>query len=457
MNGTGLSAALAKMREARVPEPAVRTFERNYRRLVAGETGLVPESSIVASDSEPVDTSTLTPEAATRALDNTVVIKLNGGLGTSMGINKAKSLLTAKDDWTFLDVIVRQVLQLRRRHDVRLPLMFMNSFRTRADTLAALAAYPVRHDDLPLDFLQTREPRLRADDLTPLTWEADPSLEWCPPGHGDFYGVLHASGLLEQMIGHGFDRVFVSNADNLGAVPTATMAGWFAASGAPFAIEAVRRTASDRKGGHFARRKSDGRLVLRETAQTAPEDHQALADLDRHRFASTNNIWIDLRALRTLLDEADGALRLPFICNRKSADPADPSSPRVVQIESAIGAAIENFEGARTVEVSRSRFIPVKTTDDLLVLRSDCYTLTDDFILEPAFEALPFVELGPVYKQPWELDRRFPWGAPGLRQATALRVAGDWTFGRGVRIVGACTLDEVGGTVPDRAVLGSAR
>ena len=68
-------------------------------------------------------------------------------------------------------------------------------------------------------------------------------------------------------------------------MPDARVAGWFAESGAPFAIEAVRRTPSDRKGGHFARRKADGRIVLRETAQTLDEDEEALADLDRHQFS----------------------------------------------------------------------------------------------------------------------------------------------------------------------------
>ncbi len=325
------------------------------------------------------------------------MIKLNGGLGTSMGMERAKSLLCVRKGMSFLDVIARQVLHLREAHDAPLPLLFMNSFRTSADTMAALARYadlPV--DGLPLEFLQNREPKLRTDDLTPVSWARDRDLEWCPPGHGDLYTALRGTGLLERLLDQGYQRVFVSNSDNLGAVPDARIAGWFAESRAPFAIEAVRRTASDRKGGHFARRKSDGRIVLRETAQTSKKDQAALADLDRHRFCSTNNLWFDLRAMNDALDARHGILGLPLIRNVKTVDPTDPSSPEVIQVETAMGAAIEVFEGARTIEVGRDRFVPVKTTNDLLVLRSDVYDVGSDFVLDPAGQ-VPYVDLDASY------------------------------------------------------------
>ena len=172
----------------------------------------------------------------------------------------------------------------------------MNSFRTREDTLAALSAYDGLADARPAAGLPAEQGAQAPASTTSPRRSGRPTraLEWCPPGHGDLYTALRGTGLLDAMIAAGFTQVFVSNSDNLGAVPDPRVAGWFAASGAPFAIEAVRRTPSDRKGGHFARRKSDGRIVLRETAQTLPEDAEALADLDRHRFTSTNNLWFDL-------------------------------------------------------------------------------------------------------------------------------------------------------------------
>jgi UTP--glucose-1-phosphate uridylyltransferase len=414
---------------------------------------MVPESTIAPLDSPELDTAAHTADDGRRALDRTVVVKLNGGLATSMGMDRAKSLLEVKDGLRFLDIIVRQVLGLRRQHGVRLPLMFMDSYRTRDDTLQALGDYPDLAGDLPLDFLQTKEPKLLLEDLTPVRWPADPSLEWCPPGHGDIYGVLHDSGLLDRMIEQGFTQLFVSNADNLGAVAAPEVAAWFAGSGAPFAIEAVRRTPSDRKGGHFARRTSDGRIVLRETAQTLPEDKAALGDLDRHRFASTNNIWIDLAALRETLRSRQGRLGLPFIRNVKNVDPTDPASPEVVQLETAMGSAIEVFDGAATVAVGRHRFVPVKTTDDLLVLRSDCYELDEHSVLHRTADALPFVELGKVYKFVEPFAERFPEGPPSLRRATALRVPGDWTFRAGVTVIGDVTVEGEGGEIPAGTVL----
>src|SRR5262249_48390388 len=138
-------------------------------------------------------------DAGVAALGRAVVIKLNGGLGTTMGLTRAKSLLPVKGDLTFLDVIVRQVLHLKRPHDVRLPLVLMNSFRTREDSARILARYPELASGIPADFLQHKVPRILAADLTPVSWPANPEHEWCPPGHGDIYAALQTSGLLRAL------------------------------------------------------------------------------------------------------------------------------------------------------------------------------------------------------------------------------------------------------------------
>ncbi|HEX5561838.1 MAG TPA: UTP--glucose-1-phosphate uridylyltransferase [Nocardioidaceae bacterium] len=458
MSDEGLRQARAKMEEAGVDPVAVEVFSHYYRLVESGESGMIPESSIEPVDMPALADVDLPSPVPTEGLAGTVVVKLNGGLGTSMGLEAAKSLLEARESLSFLDVIARQVLWARREYDVALPLVFMDSFRTSEDTLAALAPYEsLAVADLPLDFLQNKEPKLRADDLTPVTWEADPDLEWCPPGHGDLYTALRGSGLLDRLVDAGYRQAFVSNSDNLGATPDPTVAEWFARSGAPFAIEAVRRTPSDRKGGHFARRTSDGRIVLRETAQTLEEDKEALADLSRHRFCSTNNLWFDLRAMRDELERRDGILGLALIKNTKTVDPADPTSPEVVQIETAMGAAVEVFEGAQLVEVTRERFLPVKTTNDLLVLRSDCYRLLDSstLALVEGVAEVPFVDLDSRhYKLVQEFDRRFPDGVPSMHRARSLVVRGDWTFGAGVTVTGTAELDEPGGRVEAGSSIG---
>ncbi len=452
----GLIQARDKMIAAGVDEVAIETFAHYYRLLEHGETGMIPESAIEPVDMESLADVEVPDFAAAEAIRHTVVIKLNGGLGTSMGMDRAKSLLCVRRGLSFLDIIARQVLHLRKEYDAPLPMIFMNSFRTSSDTLEAVARYDeLTVEGLPLEFLQNKEPKLLLKGLSPAAYPKDPTLEWCPPGHGDLYTALRSTGLLDRLLELGYRQVFVSNSDNLGAVPDARVAGWFARSGAPFAIEAVRRTASDRKGGHFARRKSDGRLVLRETAQTPPEDADAVADLDRHRFTSTNNVWFDLAAMKQALDVREGILGLPLIRNVKHLDPADSSTPEVVQIETAMGAAIEVFEGSQLIEVGRERFVPVKTTNDLLVLRSDVYEIGADFVLDQVAADVPYVDLdGDFYKLVGDFDKRFPEGAPSMRKASSLTVEGDWTFGRGVQVIGDVELDATSAQrVPADAVL----
>jgi UTP--glucose-1-phosphate uridylyltransferase len=456
MSAEGLRAAVEKMRADGQSEEAVRTFERAYRALEAGASGTLPDAELepvrdVPAAADPAGDDAAGDDAA-GALDRVAVVKLNGGLGTSMGMTRAKSLVEAREGLSFLDVIVRQVLALRARHDVRLPLVLMNSYRTRDDALAALARYPDVGADVPPDFLQHREPRIRADDLTPVQWPADPELEWCPPGHGDLYPALRSSGMLGALLDRGYRYAFVSNADNLGAVLDADLLAWLAASAAPFAMEVVIGTELDRKGGHIARRRDNGRLVLRETAQA--DDPESFRDFRRWRYYNSNNLWMDLRAVAALLDAGDGVIELPLIVNRKRVD--GPESPEVIQLESAMGAAIGAFDGARAVCVPRTRFAPVKTTDDLLVLRSDVFRLDEDgWVVRDGEE--PFVELDPEHFGTLaDFDRRFPAGVPSLAGAERFVVRGDVTFGAGVVARGAVEVEARAGEalhIPDRAVL----
>ena len=460
MTSDGLQQAKDLMAKGGVHPRAIAVFAHSYGVLASGETGLLAESDLTPVAELPrLADLDIDPEAASAAMAVTAVVKLNGGLGTSMGMDKAKSLLEVRPGRSFLDIIAEQVLALREEYSVPLPVVFMNSFRTSEDTLKALAAHPgLAVDGIPLDFLQNREPKLRSDDLTPVSWPADPTLEWCPPGHGDIYTALDASGLLRTLLDQGYKYLFVSNADNLGARPDPRLAAWFAASGSPFAAEFCRRTAADRKGGHLARRADDGQLVLRESAQTRPEDEAAFGDIDRHRFFNTNNLWLDLVALDAVLQANDGVLGLPIIRNVKTVDPSDTSSPEVIQIETAMGAAIGVFEGAGAIEVDRSRFLPVKATSDLLVLRSDAYELTDgaQVRLVPRRTAAPLVDLDKPYKLVNDFDARFPDGAPSLVDCEQFTVKGDWTFGRGVTVVGTAVVSADGapGTIPDGTVLG---
>jgi UTP--glucose-1-phosphate uridylyltransferase len=422
---TAAEHALKKLADDGAGEAALAAFERRLAQLEEGpEAGMLPGEELEPLDEVPVLDDLEGGEDVAAPADRIVVLKLNGGLGTSMGLRGPKSLIEVKPGRTFLDVIATQVAHARETLQARLPLVLMNSETTRGPSLEALGGG--EGQDVDPDFLQGRAPKLRADTHEPVEWPDDPALEWNPPGHGDLYVALKSSGMLDRLRGAGYDWAFVSNADNLGAVVDPRVAAFAEREHAPFVMEVVRGTQADRKGGHLARH--DGRIVLRETAQV-PDGDDSFTDVDRWRFYNTNNLWIDLRALDELLDRQPAGPDLPLIVNRKTVDPRDPDSPAVLQLETAMGAAIGALDGARAVEVPRRRFAPVKTTDDLLVVRSDAYELTEAGEMRPAFSGDgPVVTLSKHFKTVDALEERFPSGPPSLKDCKTLTVDGDVFF-----------------------------
>ena len=449
------------MEEADLPNAAIAAFRLHLDRFLEGETGTLSGNRIERVDNlTDAEVRATHDESNPRILDRTVVIKLNGGLGTGMGLESAKSLIEVRPGSSFLDLVVQQVLSMRSRTDSRIPLILMNSFRTAADTSRALQTYPdLRTDGLPLSFLQHKIPKILVDGNAPVRWPAAPDLEWCPPGHGDLYTALWTTKVLERLLDAGFEYAFVSNSDNLGAVLYPNLLAHMAQTGFDFMMEVADRTPADRKGGHLCRL-TDGRFALRESAQCPPEEVDEFQNTDRFRYFNTNNIWFSLSALADLLARHDGFLPLDTIVNHKSVDPRDPGSAAVVQLETAMGAAISLFDNATAVRVSRRRFSPVKNTDDLLAVRSDAFELTEDgrIILAAGRVAPPTIDLDPrFFKLLDDFDRRFPARPPSLVGCTSLRVTGDVTFGEGVVIEGDVVIrgSEEPSRIPNGAVLRS--
>ncbi|MFN8440415.1 MAG: UTP--glucose-1-phosphate uridylyltransferase [Caldilineaceae bacterium] len=431
----------AKMRSDGLPELVIHLFKHYYRQLVSGETGYI--SGNVAG---PVKTLPAYEELderfesyGTAALDKAVIIKLNGGLGTSMGLQGPKSLLPVKNGLSFLDITINQVLHLRKQLGARLPLVLMNSFSTDAASSEAIARYPEFQQEVATSFLQHRIPKIWKADLAPVEWSDDPDKEWCPPGHGDLYAAIDSSGMLDQLIEAGFEYAFVSNSDNLGATLDLKILGYLAIHNVPFLMEVAQRTAADRKGGHLARR-PDGQFILRESAQCPPAEMEEFQDIQRYRYFNTNNLWVNLRMLREVINQRQGILGLPLIRNEKPVDPTQPSTPKVYQLETAMGSAIAVFDGAQALSVPRSRFLPVKKNSDLLGLWSDAYLLSNEYHLELAPERngiAPLVILDDAhFGLIEEMKRRFPHGAPSLIRCNELRVEGDVVFGKGIVIEG---------------------
>src|SRR3954453_20890388 len=201
---TGLEESVERMRAEGLSDLAIDTFADYYRRLEAGEQGMLLEDELEPVDDLP-EAAELPDEDSRELLDRAVVIKLNGGLGTGMGMTGPKSLLEVKEGLSFLDLTVRQVLEERKRSGARLPLVLMHSFATREASLAALERYSELEVDVPLDFVQGKVPKLRADELRPVEWPDNPEFEWAPPGHGDLYTSLVSSGMLETLLDRGYE------------------------------------------------------------------------------------------------------------------------------------------------------------------------------------------------------------------------------------------------------------
>lgn len=429
-----------KMEASGVSEAAILTFQRNYEALCNDATGVIDESSI-----EPISNLTDFEHIADEKsgfskeqLAQTVVIKLNGGLGTSMGLQKAKSLLTVRDGKSFLDIIVEQVLHLREYSDAEIKFLLMNSFSTSEDTLKHLEEYVKSGLEEPkeTELLQNQVPKINADTLHPVEHKENPEMEWCPPGHGDIYVALNASGVLDELLEQGVKYAFISNADNLGATMDSNILNYFVTSEKPFLMEVTRRTAADKKGGHLAIRKEDGQMLLREVAQTSEEDLDEFQNIEKHQYFNTNSLWIRLDSLKETMESHKGIMPLPMIKNKKTVDPRDKSSQPVFQLEVAMGAAIECFKGADAICVPRSRFAPVKTTSDLMALCSDAYTLTEDSRVVLSAErngVPPIVSLSQDYKL---VDSLEGMGCPSLKNTKKLTINGLVRFTEGVVIKG---------------------
>lgn len=450
----------SRMQREQVPELAIRIFHSHYQQLLQGKDGYLREAEMLPVEELPHLDSMPDGLAETGrdAISQTVMLKLNGGLGTSMGLDGPKSLLRVRDQRTFLDFIIAQA-QSRG-----LPLLLMNSFATSAATAQALEARHAVDPERVIPFEQHRVPKILADNYAAAQFDARPDLAWCPPGHGDLYASLVTSGTLAWLLQRNYRFMFASNADNLGAVLDLRLLGYLAQKQIPFLMEVAGRTAVDRKGGHLARGR-DGTFLLREIAQCHRDEQDAFQDVDRHRFFNTNNLWIDLPALAQALERYAGAFPLPLIVNRKTLDPCDPSSPAVVQLETAMGAAISLLPNAEAVCVPRSRFSPVKTLSDLVVARSDAYEVDEQGSIRLIPERAgtpPVLKMDHAfYQRVGDVDERLP-NCPSLKRCRSLTISGsiripaDAVFVGDVELVNG--LDETvcldGGEITGKHVLG---
>jgi len=384
-------------------------------------------------------------------LDKLAVLKVNGGLGTSMGMTGAKSALEVKDDMTFLDLTVRQIEHLNTTNRVDVPLILMTSFNTHEDTLRIIKKYANQQLRITT-FNQSRYPRINKETLLPCPRRADEDKKyWYPPGHGDLYNALLHSGVMDQLLAEGREYLFVSNSDNLGAVVDESILQHMIDTDAEFLMEVTDKTKADVKGGTLI--DYDGSIRLLEVAQVSSEHVEDFKSVRKFKIFNTNNLWINLKALKRVM-ESEGGMELEIIVNPKTTD----DGQAVIQLETAAGAAIKHFKNAHGINVPRKRFLPVKSCSDLLLIKSDIYSLEHgQLVINPQrmFETTPVIKLGDHFKKITQFQKRFK-KIPKIIELDHLTVTGDVNFGRNVTLRGTVIVVANEGQridIPDGCVL----
>lgn len=370
------------------------------------------------------------PESIAGPLSKLAVLKLNGGLGTTMGCVGPKSIIEVRDGMTFLDLTVHQIEYLNKENQVNVPLILMNSFNTDAETSKIIQKYK-GHQVQIMTFNQSRFPRVTKDSLLPVPNDATgKNGDWYPPGHGDLFESLYQSGTLDELIRQGKEYLFVSNVDNLGATVDHVILQHLEDSKAEFIMEVTDKTRADIKGGTLIDYK--GTIRLLEIAQVDPEHIEDFKSIKKFKIFNTNNLWISLKAIKRVVDRNE--LRMEIIVNNKTSD----SGEKIIQLETAVGAAIKHFNGAHGINVPRSRFLPVKSTSDLFLITSDLYKLNHgELIMNPKrmFGGVPLVKLGDHFKKVQNFLARFA-STPHILELEHLTVTGDVTFGSDVTLKG---------------------
>ncbi|CCK69661.1 UTP--glucose-1-phosphate uridylyltransferase KNAG_0C05630 [Huiozyma naganishii CBS 8797] len=360
------------------------------------------------------------------------VLKLNGGLGTSMGCVGPKSVIEVRDGNTFLDLSVRQIEYLNRTYDSDVPLLLMNSFNTDKDTAHLIKKYSSNRIRVR-SFNQSRFPRVYRDSLLPVPTHFDDAVDaWYPPGHGDLFEALHASGELDALIAQGREVLFVSNGDNLGATVDLKILNHMLETGAEYIMELTDKTRADVKGGTLIN--YDGQVRLLEVAQVPKEHIDEFKNIRKFTNFNTNNLWINLKAVKRVIET--GSLEMEIIPNQKTIT-RDGHEINVLQLETACGAAIRYFQGAHGVVVPRSRFLPVKTCSDLLMVKSDLFHLQHGALVLDAerFGPNPLIKLGSHFKKVSDFSARIP-HIPKILELDHLTITGNVFLGKGVTLRG---------------------
>jgi UTP--glucose-1-phosphate uridylyltransferase len=288
--------------------------------------------------------------------------------------------------------------------------------------------------------------------MLPLLQDTTGNLDdWYPPGHGDLYPAFARSGLLDKYLAEGREWLFVSNIDNLAATVDWKILKHVVENDTDFVMEVTDKTRADIKGGTLIKY-GNTPLKLLEIAQVPKEHVPDFTSIKKFKIFNTNNLWINLKALKEVIN--NNALdKVDIIPNPKVS-----GGVRVLQLETAAGSAIGCFKKPLSINVPRSRFLPVKSTSDLFVLQSDLFSVTHGTLAMShlrSFPQPPIVKLGNFFKNVSDYQNRLG-GRPNLLELDQLTISGDVSLGRGVVLKGTVIIVATEGNridIPDGSIL----
>uniref|UniRef100_A0A1I7XCT8 UTP--glucose-1-phosphate uridylyltransferase n=1 Tax=Heterorhabditis bacteriophora TaxID=37862 RepID=A0A1I7XCT8_HETBA len=357
-------------------------------------------------------------------LDRLVVVKLNGGLGTTMGCEGPKSFIKVKNNLSFLDIALQQhkvtnikfickpinnVFLLLISYDINLVNKWFQLFNE------------INGCNVPLYLMNS----FYTDEATLKVLNQQKNV-WYPPGHGNIFQSLYYSGTLDQLLNDGRDIMFISNIDNTGATLNLSIAQFMCDNKTDYIMECTEKTQSDIKGGTLI--DIDGQLMHLEIPQVPPEHIDEFCSIRTFKIFNTNNIWVNLNAVKQRLS----SIRSEIIVNRKTLS----SGRDVIQLETSVGGAICNFPNAFCIHVNRDRFLPVKRTEDLLALSSLFYSVDPSRSLcFPNCRPTPIIKLGKFFEKVADFHARFPY-YPNMSCLKSLCIVGDILFEKNITLKG---------------------
>ncbi|KAL6832800.1 UTP-glucose-1-phosphate uridylyltransferase [Trichoderma camerunense] len=425
---TNLAETVEDPKEKKLFETEMDNFFALFRRYLNDKAkGNAVDWDRIAppAQGQVVDYEDLANTESVQFLNKLAVLKLNGGLGTSMGCVGPKSVIEVRDGMSFLDLSVRQIEYLNRTYSVNVPFILMNSFNTNDDTAAIIKKYEGHNVDI-LTFNQSRYPRIYKDSLLPVPKSFNSSItEWYPPGHGDVFESLYNSGILDQLLERGIEIIFLSNVDNLGAVVDLRILQHMVETKAEYIMELTNKTKADVKGGTII--DYEGSVRLLEIAQVPKEHVNEFKSIKKFKYFNTNNIWLNLSAIKRVVENNE--LAMEIIPN---------------------GKTIRHFNNAHGVNVPRRRFLPVKTCSDLMLVKSDLYTLKHGQLQMSAarFGDAPLIKLGSDFKKVSDFQKHIP-SIPKVLELDHLTITGAVNLGRGVTLKGTVIIVATEGSTID--------